>query len=75
MQLIPCVPRKQNPVRLDASLVPGFLLLLLLLLLVLPLQGVVATPRANNPFYLPRLRSLDVLEFEVPEAVQKRFLQ
>ncbi|CAN0146866.1 unnamed protein product [Ectocarpus sp. 6 AP-2014] len=40
-----------------------------------PVKGVVATPRANNPFYLPRLRSLDVLEFEVPEAVQKRFLQ
>ncbi|CAM9639743.1 unnamed protein product [Ectocarpus sp. 4 AP-2014] len=40
-----------------------------------PVKGVVATPRANNPFYLPRLRSLDVLEFEVPEAVQQRFLQ
>ncbi|CAM9827984.1 unnamed protein product, partial [Ectocarpus fasciculatus] len=39
-----------------------------------PVKGVVAVPRANNPFYLPRLRSLDALEFEVPEAVQKRFL-
>lgn len=36
-------------------------------------QGIVAFPRASNPFYLPQLRDLDVLDYAVPEAVQERF--
>ncbi|CAM9226851.1 unnamed protein product, partial [Scytosiphon promiscuus] len=39
-----------------------------------PVKGVVDIPREKNPFHLPLLEALDILEYEVPGAVHKRFM-